>query len=59
MENFDYVVVGAGFFGATIAERLAAKNKKVLVIDRRDHLAGNAYSYTDPETGIRIFFIPN
>ena len=52
--NYDYIVVGAGFFGATVAERLAAAGKKILVIDRRPHLAGNAYSYTDQETGIEI-----
>lgn len=52
--NYDYLIVGAGFFGATVAERLAAAGKKILVIDRRPHLAGNAYSYTDQETGIEI-----
>ena len=52
--NHDYLVVGAGIFGATVAERLASAGKKVLVIDRRDHLAGNIYSYTDPETKIEV-----
>ena len=52
--NYDYLIVGAGFFGATIAERLASQGKKILIIDRRPHLAGNAYSYTDQETGIEI-----
>ncbi len=52
--DFDYLVVGTGIFGATVAERLADAGKKVLVIDRREHLAGNIYSYTDPETGIEI-----
>lgn len=52
--NYDYLIVGAGFFGATVAERLANRGKKVLIIDRRPHLAGNAYSYTDQETGIEI-----
>ena len=52
--NYDYIIVGAGFFGATVAERLAEKGKKILVIDRRDHLAGNAYSYTDAATGIEV-----
>ena len=50
----DYLVVGAGIFGATVAERLANAGKKVLVIDRRDHLAGNIYSYTDEATGIEV-----
>ena len=54
MEKYDYLIVGAGFFGATVAERLASKGKKVLVIDRRSHLAGNAYSYTDEATSIEV-----
>ena len=47
-------MVGAGIFGATVAERLASAGEKVLVIDRREHLAGNIYSYKDPETGIEV-----
>lgn len=54
MDKYDYIVVGAGFFGSTVAERLAAKGKKILVIDRRNHVAGNAYSYADKETGIEV-----
>ncbi len=53
-EKYDLVVVGAGFYGATVAERIADSGKKVLVIERRNHLAGNAYSETDDETGIEI-----
>ena len=53
-KNYDYIVVGAGIFGAVIAERLASKDKKVLVMDRRKHIAGNIYSYIDPETGIEV-----
>ena len=53
-EKNDYLVVGAGIFGATVAERLADAGKKVLVIERRPHLAGNIYSYTDEETGIEV-----
>jgi UDP-galactopyranose mutase len=45
---FDYLVVGAGFAGATIAERLASDaGKKVLLCDRRPHLGGNAYDHYD------------
>ena len=41
----DVLVVGAGIFGLTVAERLATlQGKKVLVIDSRDHIGGNAYS---------------
>jgi UDP-galactopyranose mutase len=51
---FDYLVVGAGFAGATIAERLAAHaDKKVLICDRRPHVGGNAYDHYD-EAGILV-----
>ena len=43
---FDYLVVGAGFAGGVIAERLArVAGKKVLVVDRRNHIGGNAYDH--------------
>ena len=46
--HYDALVVGAGFAGAVIAERLAAgSGKKVLVIDQRPHVAGNAYDALD------------
>ncbi|GAA3012395.1 UDP-galactopyranose mutase [Microbacterium aurantiacum] len=50
----DLLIVGAGFFGLTIAERAAAAGRKVVVIDKRAHIGGNAYSEADPETGIEI-----
>ena len=51
----DLVVVGSGFFGLTIAERAARElDKRVLVVERRSHLGGNAYSEPDPETGIEV-----
>src|SRR5688572_32966110 len=51
---FDYLVVGAGFAGATVAERLAAiEGKRVLVCDRRPHIGGNAYDHYD-ESGILV-----
>jgi UDP-galactopyranose mutase len=54
-ESCRAVVVGAGFFGATIAERIASQLQvPVAVLDRRDHIGGNAYSESDPETGIEI-----
>jgi len=53
--DFDLVVVGSGFFGLTVAERAAAQlGKRVLVVERREHLGGNAYSEAEPETGIEI-----
>ena len=54
MEEYDFVVVGSGIFGATIAERLTNAGKKVLVIERRSHIAGNIYSEYDEETGIEV-----
>ncbi|MCA5892755.1 UDP-galactopyranose mutase [Isoptericola sp. NEAU-Y5] len=50
----DLVVVGSGFFGLTVAEQMAGQGRKVLVIDRRDHIGGNAYSEADPATGIEV-----
>ena len=53
--QFPYVVVGSGFFGLTIAEQIANRlNQPVLILERRKHLGGNAYSYFDEETGIEI-----
>jgi UDP-galactopyranose mutase len=51
--NCDYLIVGAGLFGAVIAERIASElGSKVLVIDKRPHIGGNCYSIDDEETGI-------
>ncbi len=45
---FDYLVVGAGYAGSVLAERLArGLGKRVLVVDRRNHIAGNAYDHYD------------
>ncbi|WP_326567622.1 UDP-galactopyranose mutase [Amycolatopsis rhabdoformis] len=53
--GYDLVIVGSGFFGLTVAERAAAElGKKVLVLERRSHLGGNAYSEAEPETGIEV-----
>jgi UDP-galactopyranose mutase len=53
--GYDLVIVGSGFFGLTVAERVATQlNKRVLVLDRRSHVGGNAYSEPEPETGIEV-----
>ena len=45
---FDWLIVGAGFAGSVLAERLASeRGDRVLVVDRRDHIAGNAFDHTD------------
>lgn len=53
IRDYKYIVVGAGLFGATVAEHLA-RNNKVLVIEKRGHIAGNIYSHFDEETGIEV-----
>ena len=54
MKKFDYIIVGAGFFGSVLAERLTNIKKKVLVIDKRDHIGGNCYTYNYKDTDINI-----
>jgi UDP-galactopyranose mutase len=51
---FDYLIVGAGFAGSVMAERLANDSgKKVLVIDKRNHVGGNAYDHYD-DAGVLV-----
>ena len=50
MNMFDYLIVGAGFAGAVLAERLATQaGKKVLIVDKRNHIGGNTYDYYNNE----------
>ena len=43
--TFDYLIVGAGFAGSVLAERLArGSNKRVLIVDKRAYIGGNAYT---------------
>ena len=52
--KYDYLIVGAGYAGCVLAERLASQlDKKVLLIDRRSHIGGNAYDSLNDD-GIRI-----
>ena len=53
MKNADIVIIGAGISGAVLAERYAQLGKKVLIIDKRDHIAGNCYDYID-KNGILV-----
>jgi UDP-galactopyranose mutase len=55
LSNFDLLIVGSGLYGLTMAERAATVlNKKVLVLEKRDHIGGNAWSEREIETGIEI-----
>jgi UDP-galactopyranose mutase len=55
LEGVRYLVVGAGFYGAVVAEHIARQlDERVVVIESRDHLGGNCHSQTDPETGIEF-----
>ena len=51
----DIVIVGSGFFGLTLAERCAKElGLDVLIVEKRSHIGGNAYSEPDPKTGIEV-----
>ena len=52
MEKYDYLVVGAGLFGATFAYEAAKRGNRVKVIEKRDHIAGNIY--TKEVDGIQV-----
>ncbi len=52
MKHYDYLIVGAGLFGAVFAREAENKGKKCLVIDKRDHIAGNIY--TKEQHGIQV-----
>jgi UDP-galactopyranose mutase len=55
MAAADLVVVGSGFFGLTVAEQVAARlGRRVLLLERRAHIGGNAYSEAEPQTGIEV-----
>lgn len=47
MKNFDIVIIGAGISGSVLAERYAAIGKKVLIVEKRDHIAGNCFDFYD------------
>lgn len=53
MSNAQILIVGAGISGAVLAERYAKQGKKVLVIEKRDHIGGNCYDYYN-EAGILV-----
>lgn len=54
MDEYDWLIVGAGYSGSVLAERIASQlDQKVLLVDKRDHIAGNAYDYRD-DAGVLI-----
>jgi len=52
--QYDYLVVGSGFFGSVFAQQARENGKSVLMIERRPHIGGNCYSYEYEDTGISI-----
>ena len=53
LNNYDVIIIGCGLSGIVIAERFASlQNKKILIIDKRNHIGGNCYDYYDEETNI-------
>ena len=50
--HYDYLIVGAGLFGSVFAHEMKNRGKKCLVIDKRDHIAGNIY--TEETLGIQV-----
>jgi UDP-galactopyranose mutase len=54
ISNYDIVIVGSGFVGSVIAYMAAKDGKRVLLLERRNHIAGNMYDEVDPGTGILI-----
>ncbi len=53
MKNIDILIIGCGISGAVLAERYAGSGKKVLIIEKRNHIAGNCYDYID-DNGILV-----
>ncbi|WP_254411873.1 UDP-galactopyranose mutase [Dyadobacter diqingensis] len=54
MADYDFLIVGSGFAGSVLAEQITSRlNKKVLIVDKRNHVGGNAYDYYN-ESGILV-----
>lgn len=54
MKQYDYVIVGSGFFGAVFAQQVTEAGKSALIIDARKHIGGNSYSEDFEDTGINV-----
>ncbi len=55
MKQYDYLVVGAGLYGAVFAQQAKQSGKSVLVVDRRDHIAGNVYTKPIEDINVHIY----
>ncbi len=55
MKNYDWLIVGAGLYGAVVARELNKKGKNCLVIDKRDHIAGNIYTKNDHGINVHVY----
>ena len=53
-KSYFAIIVGAGLSGAVLAEQLAREGRRILVLDKRDHIGGNVYDEIEPESGLRI-----
>ncbi len=53
--KYDFLIVGAGLYGAVFARQKTDEGKKCLVIDRRDHIAGNIYSKKIEEIDVHVY----
>ena len=52
----DFLIVGSGFYGSVLAERIAnVLRKKVIIIDKRNHIGGNCFSEIDKKTKISCY----
>ena len=55
MKKYDYLIVGAGLFGAVFAREMSAKDKKCLVIDKRSHIGGNCYTEENEKINVHRY----
>ena len=55
MKKYDYLVVGAGLFGSVFAYEMKKRNKTCLVIEKRDHIGGNVYTYEDGGINVHAY----
>ena len=55
MAKYDYLIIGAGLYGAVCARQLTDAGKRVLVIDRRHHIAGNVYTESVEDINVHVY----